>query len=160
MIITHLVYRPLEMRFSEDVRIYTSENDYDKYAVSQRTAYEFDSNTFPPFPLSFLPPTFSPFLLPSHLSSYPFIKAIINPNWQDMLVVVQSDKDGRHQGFYAVYRKPHEGGVPLKERTITAHVEADRQHVETVLNFTCSFLWANIADASFIPSQTQHWAPL
>lgn len=76
------------------------------------------------------------------------LQAIINPEWQDMFVLVQSDRDGRQHGFSAVYRKPQEGGVPLEERPITAHVEADRQHIETVVNFACSFLWASILDTS------------
>lgn len=67
-----------------------------------------------------------------------------------MFVMVRLDRDGRHQGFSAVYRKPQEGGVPLEERKITAHVEAERQHIEAVVNFTCSFLWASILDTSLL----------
>lgn len=75
-------------------------------------------------------------------------QAIINPEWQDMFVLLQSDRDARHQGFSAVYRKPNEGGVPRDERPITANVEADQQHIETVINFACSFLWASILDSA------------
>ena len=80
-------------------------------------------------------------------------QAIINPDWQDMFILVQTDRDQRHNRISALYRKPREGGVPIKERLITAHVEADRQHIETVVNFACSFLWASILDTS--PPQPQ-----
>ena len=86
--------------------------------------------------------------LPSSHSLPLLQQAIVNPEWQDMFVLVQSDRDGRHQGFSAVYRKPREGGVPLEERPITAHIEADRAHIETVVNFAGSFLWASILDTS------------
>ena len=65
-----------------------------------------------------------------------------------MLVLVQSSNDSRHQGLSAVYRKHMEGGIPLKERHITANLEADRHHIETVVNFCCSFMWASILDAA------------
>lgn len=76
-------------------------------------------------------------------------QAIINPDWQDMFVLVQSSQDSRgHQGFSAVYRKPQEGRVPQQERLITANVEADQQHIETIVNFACSFMWASILDST------------
>lgn len=65
-----------------------------------------------------------------------------------MLVLVQSGAEGRHQGLSAVYRKPMEGGVPAKDRHITANLEADRHHIETVVNFCCSFMWASVLDAA------------
>ena len=76
------------------------------------------------------------------------MQAILNPDWQDMLVLVQLNADSKQQAISAVYRKPMEGGVPVEERLITAHVEADRHHIETVINFCCSFLWASILDSA------------
>ena len=70
----------------------------------------------------------------------------MNPDWQDMLVLLQHGSEGRHQAISAVYRKPTE--VPQEERHITAHVEADRHHIETVVNFCCSFMWASILDSA------------
>ena len=93
-----------------------------------------------------LSPSLSPFLPPS-LS--PDLQAIINPEWPDMFVMIQADREAHQQGICAVYRKPQEGGVPLKERLISANVEGDRQHIETVVNFACSFLWANLVDNHF-----------
>ena len=76
-------------------------------------------------------------------------QAIINPDWQDMFVLVQSSQESRgHQGFSAVYRKPQEGRVPEQERLITANVEADQQHIENIINFACSFMWASILDTT------------
>ncbi len=74
---------------------------------------------------------------------------MVNADWQDMLVLVHCSNDVRQQGISAVYRKQMEGGgVPLKERHITANVEADRHHIETVVNFCCSFMWASILDTA------------
>lgn len=82
--------------------------------------------------------------------------AIVNPDWQDMFVLVHCDSETHRQGLSAVYRKAEEGGgVPDKERLITAHLEADRQHIETVVNFCCSFMWATILDAA-PPPPTLH----
>lgn len=72
----------------------------------------------------------------------------MNPDWQDMLVVVQANADQRYQGLSAVYRKAGEGAIPANKRHITANLEADRQHIETVVNFCCSFMWASIIDAA------------
>ena len=82
-----------------------------------------------------------------------YYQAILNPDWQDMLVLVQYSTDNRHQGFSAVYRKPLEGGVPPKERLISANVEADRHHIETIVNFCCSFMWASTLDIAPPPPQ-------
>jgi hypothetical protein len=66
-----------------------------------------------------------------------------------MLVLVQYDSESKQQSISAVYRKRMEGGsVPMQERHITAHVEADRLHIQTVINFCCSFLWASILDSA------------
>ena len=75
---------------------------------------------------------------------------IINPDWSDMFVLAQSDRDSKSQGLYSVYRKSEEAGstVPQEQRPITAHVEADRQHIENVVNFCCYFLWASMLDSS------------
>ena len=76
-------------------------------------------------------------------------QAIINPDWQDMFVLIQCNQDSRgHQGFSAVYRKHQEGRDPKQERLITANVEADQQHIETIVNFACSFMWASILDTT------------
>jgi hypothetical protein len=78
-----------------------------------------------------------------------FFTVIINPDWSDMVVLAQSDRDGKTQGLYSVYRKPREGSaVPADQRPITAHVEADRQHIENVVNFCCCYLWASMLDSS------------
>lgn len=75
------------------------------------------------------------------------LQAIVNPDWQDMLVLVQYGTESR--SLSAVYRKPMEGGsVPVQDRHITAHVEADRHHIQTVINFCCSFMWASILDSA------------
>ena len=85
----------------------------------------------------------------SDLSPSPSPQAIINPDWQDMFVLIQSSQESRgHQGFSAVYRKAQEGRVPEQERLITANVEADQQHIETIINFACSFMWASILDTT------------
>ncbi len=64
-----------------------------------------------------------------------------------MFVLVQASTDThQHQGFSAVYRKANEGGV--KERHITANLEAERHHIEMVVNFSCSFMWATILDSA------------
>lgn len=76
------------------------------------------------------------------------LQAIVNPDWQDMIILAQSDRDGRSQGLQAVYRKRQEGERDPKQRPITAHVEADRQHIENIVNFCCSFLWASILDSA------------
>lgn len=77
------------------------------------------------------------------------MQAIVNPEWQDMLVLIQHGSESRQQAISAVYRKAMEGGsVPMQERHITAHVEADRQHIQTVVNFCCSFMWASILDSA------------
>lgn len=68
-----------------------------------------------------------------------------------MFVLVQSNQDSRghhNQGFSAVYRRPQEARVPQQERLITANVEADQLHIETVVNFACSFMWASILDTA------------
>lgn len=79
-----------------------------------------------------------------------------------MFVLIQSSQESRgHQGFSAVYRKAQEGRVPEQERLITANVEADQQHIETIVNFACSFMWASILDTT--PPQphiTLLWAEL
>ena len=63
----------------------------------------------------------------------------------------QVDKETR--SLSCMYRHPKEGGVSRTERLITANPEAERSHVETVVNFMCSFLWASILDTS--PPQPQ-----
>ncbi len=63
----------------------------------------------------------------------------------------QVEKETRN--IYCMYRHPKEGGVPRVERLLTANPEAEREHIETVVNFMCSFLWASIVDAS--PPQPQ-----
>ena len=74
---------------------------------------------------------------------------MINPDWSDMVILAQLDRDGKTQGLYAMYRKPSEGSqVPLAERPITAHVEADRQHIECIVNFCCCYLWASMLDST------------
>lgn len=66
-----------------------------------------------------------------------------------MVVMAQSDRDGKSQGLYSVYRKPTEGSaVPHDQRPITAHVEADRQHIENIVNFCCCYLWASMLDSN------------
>ena len=71
-----------------------------------------------------------------------------------MVVLAQSDRDGKTQGLYGMYRKPNEGSlVSLDQRPITAHVEADRQHIESLVNFCCSYLWASMLDST--PPQPQ-----
>jgi hypothetical protein len=83
-----------------------------------------------------------------------FFTVVINPDWADMVVLAQSDRDGKSQGLYAVYRKPKEGSlVPQDQRPLTAHVEADRQHIENVVNFCCCYLWASMLDST--PPQPQ-----
>ena len=84
------------------------------------------------------------FAPPPHTHTH--TQAIINPEWQDMFILVVVDRDVKQ--IASVYRKPNEGGVPTKERLITANLEAERQHIETVINFVCSFLWASILDTS------------
>ena len=90
------------------------------------------------------------FWVKSHLCVWFFLQAVINPDWQDMFVLIQSNQElnRSHQGFSAVYRKPQEGRVPEQERQITANVEADQQHIETIVNFACSFMWASILDTT------------
>ena len=74
---------------------------------------------------------------------------MVNPDWADMVILAQSNRDEKTQGLHAVYRKPQEGGaVPLEQRPITAHVEADQQHIESIVNFCCSFLWASMLDST------------
>jgi hypothetical protein len=92
--------------------------------------------------------------VPAVFNSDLYPQAIINPDWQDMFVLIQSSQESRgHQGFSAVYRKAQEGRVPEQERLITANVEADQQHIETIVNFACSFMWASILDTT--PPQPQ-----
>ena len=82
----------------------------------------------------------------------PIIQVLINPDWSDMVILAQSDRDGKSQGLYSVYRKPQEGGtVPQEQRPITAHIEADRQHIENIVNFCCCFLWSSMLDSSTPP---------
>lgn len=78
------------------------------------------------------------------------MQAILNSDWPDMFVLIQlsSDQDTAGQGFSAVYRKPLEGGAPTMERSITTNLEANRLHIETVVNFCCSFMWASILDTA------------
>ncbi len=64
---------------------------------------------------------------------------------------MQIDKDSR--SIYCMYRHPKEGGVPSVERRITANPEAERCHIETIVNFMCSFMWASIIDST--PPQPQ-----
>ena len=61
-----------------------------------------------------------------------------------MFVLLACDKDCDMQGFYSVYRNPKEGGVPLEERKLTACIEADHQHISSVVNFVACFLWTSI----------------
>jgi len=74
-----------------------------------------------------------------------------------MAVLLRSDVDShRHAGLSAIYRKDKErGSAPEPERAITTHLEADRQHIETVVNFCCSFLWATILDSAPPPPTLQ-----
>jgi len=75
------------------------------------------------------------------------VQVIINPDWQDMAVLLEWGA-GAQQNVAALYRKPTEGGVPLSQRHINANLEADRHHIETVINFCCSFMWASILDST------------
>ena len=60
--------------------------------------------------------------------------------------MVISDANSIEQGFYTVYRKPHEGCLPFEERKISANVEAEQLHINDFINFVCCFLWFNIVE--------------
>ncbi len=59
-----------------------------------------------------------------------------------MFIMVESTS--HQQGFYTVYRKPHEGGTPFDERKITSNIEAEQFHINDFVNCVLSFLWADI----------------
>lgn len=80
---------------------------------------------------------------------------MINPDWQDMFVLLISGDNSHEQGFYCVYRNPQEGAILQQERKITAHIEADHQHVAAVVNLACSWIWCDIiSNAPTIHSPT------
>ena len=82
-------------------------------------------------------------LLSSYVSIH-YLKVIINEDWQDMFVLLRSDKHNSEQGFYSVYRNQQEGVIPQEQRKLTANIEADHQHIANVVNFACCYLWTRI----------------
>lgn len=73
-------------------------------------------------------------------------QVFINPEWQDMAVMVSATNDRHMRGFHSIYRKPQEGGLPTEQRRITAYVEADHQHVANIINFAACYLWSSLVD--------------
>ena len=132
----------MEVRFSENARVYKTENENFYFTVSIRVKFRV---------LELVADYCDIFVVVASTHLYPCIifQVIINPDWSDMVILAQSDRDGKSQGLYAVYRKPQEGSaVPLEQRPITAHVEADRQHIENIVNFSCCYLWASMLDST------------
>ena len=84
--------------------------------------------------------------VPSHVHAFPFSQVVINPEWQDMAVLVSATNDRQKRGFHSIYRKPQEGGLPAEQRRITAYIEADHQHVASIINFAACYLWSSLVD--------------
>ena len=80
------------------------------------------------------------------LNAFPFSQVVINPEWQDMAVLVSATNDRQKRGFHSIYRKPQEGGLPAEQRRITAYIEADHQHVASIINFAACYLWSSLVD--------------